>query len=214
MLSLIAVITIAAAILPYAEANHNLGIELSKSCISLLKLNSTTCPSYEQILLIYPDTSKKEWSGNFTIIDGILQRDEPQMRKHFEFYRKNQDEHLFVDPPYDRTFAMSRIIIEPHLPTYKVKESHYITNDTMTFGKSRWVNERCDTAVIGSDNWMLYLGDTIQYMKSGCSTTNLDTLDIITLTKSEIVNKMQYYQYQMDQWLQEMLHKCLSWKCL
>ncbi len=200
--------------MPYAEANHNLGIELSNSCMSLLKLNSTTCPSYEQIILLYPDTSKKEWSGNFTIIDGIFQREEPQMKKHFEYYRNNDSEHLFIDPPYDRTFAISKIIIEPHLPTYKVKESHYITNDTMTFGKSRWVNDRCDTAVIGSDNWMLYLGDTIQYMKSGCKETNLDTIEVWSLIKTEIGDKMQYYQYQLDAWVNDMLHKCLSWKCL
>jgi len=184
----------------------------------LIKLNATQteCPTYEEIMLLYPDTSKRDISGNFTYIDGILQREPPQLEKHFEYYRYNDAEHLFIDPPYDRTFHMDMIIIETQIPTYKVKGSYYITNDTVTFGHSRMMAKGCDTASIGSDVWLEYLGDTINYMKNGCDEeyTNVSTIDKLVLIPTEIGEEFRQKYYEMEKWLRDMAEKCLTYGCI
>ena len=201
-----------------AEAHHNLGIRLSDTCLTLIKLNTsqTDCPTYEEILMIYPDTSRKDLSGNFTMIDGILQREPPQLTKHFEFYRNNPDEHLFIDPPINRTFHMDMIVIETQIPTYKIKGSHVVTNGTVTFGHTRMVDDKCQNASIGSDAWLLYLGDTINYMKNDCQPeyTHVDTFKEWALESTEIGDKMLFKFYQMEKWLRDMAESCLTRWCI
>lgn len=201
-----------------AEAHHNLGIRLSDTCLTLIKLNAsqTDCPTYEEILLVFPDSSRRDISGNFTYIDGVLQREPPQIDKHFEYYRQIDDEHLFIDPPYDSTFHMDMIVIETQIPTYKVKSSYYITNDTVTFGHSRMMDGRCQNASIGADVWLEYLGDTINYMKNDCDLdyTNVSTIDKLILIPSEIGEEFRQKYYEMEKWLVEMAEKCLTYGCI
>jgi len=166
--------------------------------------------------MLYPDTSRKDISGNFTMIDGILQREPPQLAKHFEFYRNNDAEHLFIDPPIDGTFHMDMIVIETQIPTYKVKESHYVTNGTITFGHSRMMDDACQNASIGADAWLLYMGDTINYMKNDCESeyTHVDTFKEWLLEPTEIGDKMLFKFYQMEEWLKAMVEKCLTRWCI
>ena len=166
--------------------------------------------------MIYPDTSKRDISGDFAMIDGVLQREPPQLAKHFEFYRNNSDEHLFIDPPIDRTFAMDMIVIETQIPTYKVKGSYVVANDTITFGHSRMMDRACQNAAIGADIWLAYLGDTIHYMKNDCEEefTAVSTLSQMLLFPSEVGDKMLNQWYQMQKWIEEMTEKCLTRGCI
>lgn len=166
--------------------------------------------------MVYPDTSRRDMSGNFTMIDGVLQRGPPQLEKHIEFYRNNSDDHLFIDPPYDSTFHMDMIVIETQIPTYKVKGSYYVTNDTIAFGHSRMMDAKCQNAAIGADVWLEYLGDTINYMKNDCDLeyTNVSTIDKFVLITTEIGEEFRQKYNDMERWLVEMAEKCLTWRCI
>ena len=68
-----------------ARTNYDVGISLSKSCIAMIKNNFTTdCPTYDEILVLFPDNTNQDISGKFVYKDGYLQRDTTKYINHFK----------------------------------------------------------------------------------------------------------------------------------
>lgn len=74
---LVIVMIVFAVAIPFSYAD--IGIDISQKCKLMLKNNlTTTCPTLNQIMVLFPDTSPSHQVGDFKIIDGITQRDKPQ----------------------------------------------------------------------------------------------------------------------------------------
>ncbi len=160
------------------------GISISKTCYNIHRfapVNSTTnCPTYEAIMAIFPDTSYQDISGEFIIKHGQLQRGIPQMVNHYNYYDfKGNQTFLFIDPDNNLRKQLGMITIESSLPEYKV---NYVVHDnTRIMGEGRYI-DNCRNAVIGSENWVELLGDTIQLLRHDCHPTYTMFNDNKTIT--------------------------------
>ncbi len=187
----------------------DLGIVLSDTCLSLLKINaSTNCPTYEEILILYPDTSNHKWSGGFDYIDGILQREITTFNNHFEFYRYDSVSITWIDPPSDILEKIPLITISASTFEYKIPFQN-ITNSSVSIGHDRYVSSKCDEALISAENWLFLLGDTIQLMAHDCDEefTNFNEVKLRTWerTQHDIKTSMKW---QLDKWIQETKINC------
>src|SRR3990167_9553671 len=97
-----------------AEARKNIediGITLDRTCLALIQAEmKTNCTTYDEILLVYPDTSNKRISGDFIFKDGMLQRENPNYRNHLNAYRFDSPI-LWIDPPGDTRDRIKMITI-------------------------------------------------------------------------------------------------------
>jgi len=131
---------------------------------------TTSCPTYEAIFAVFPDTSNQDVSGKFTFRDGLIQRDMPQMQDNYEWYRYETDTLIFVDPDAQTQSKLKMITIYANLPLYKLREggmSNKVIDGTRYLGDGRYI-EDCRNAVIDGKRWLFLLGDTINYMQNGC----------------------------------------------
>jgi len=155
------------------EARKNIedvGIALDRTCLALLKANmKTDCPTYEEILLVFPDTTNKRISGDFVFKDGILQREFPKYQEHLNAY-KYEKPMTWIDPPADTRDRIKLIIISTKLPYYFVSGSYTKKNNTLVFGKDVYVDTRCHNAVITAEKWTVLLGQVMQHLQGGCKT--------------------------------------------
>src|SRR3972149_5451488 len=72
---------------PTAHAEF-FGIGYDNTCKTLIKNNiSSNCPSYEDIITLFPDTSNQDVSGKFSYYNGIYQRGPAKLLNSFEYYR-------------------------------------------------------------------------------------------------------------------------------
>jgi hypothetical protein len=193
-----------------ARENTDIGISLSRTCIIMIQNNiDSDCPTYEEILLLFPDTSRQEISGGFIEDDnGFYHREQTKFKSHFGFYTYEPNT-IWVDPPGDITGKIATIFIEPSLNDYLIKGSHSMSNNTITMGHSRWVDDKCYRATISAEDWIFLIGDTIQYLDHSCDEkfTNFDHLKTISFEKSyqDITTS---YKYQFDKWIELSKVKC------
>ena len=186
------------------EARKNIediGIQLDRTCIALIKAEmKTDCPTYEELLLIYPDTSNKRISGDFIFKDGILQRETSHFRNHINAYQYEKPI-TWIDPPGDIRDKIKTITIVSKLPLYEISESKQKKGNTLTFGIGRYVDDRCHHAIITAENWLFLLGDTIQYLQSDCQITNYDSIKkIYQKPMNHDFKSTAWYKYK--QWLE------------
>jgi len=167
--------TIDGTIAPIPEAHALLsadfGISIAKTCYVMHKNNITTsCPTYEAIFAIFPDTSNQDVSGKFIFRDGLIQRGYPQMKDNYEWYKYETETLLFVDPDAQTQSKLKMITIYANLPTFKLRDggmSNKVVDGLRYLGDGRYI-EDCRNAVIDGKRWLFLLGDTINYMKNGC----------------------------------------------
>src|SRR3990172_7744127 len=78
---------IGAGLIPQVAAEFY-GISYDNTCKTMLKNNlTTTCPTYEDIITLFPDTSNKFVSGDFGYYNGLYQRLPTKLHNSFEYYR-------------------------------------------------------------------------------------------------------------------------------
>lgn len=149
-----------------AQGEVDYGISISQTCYRMHQYNVTTsCPTYEAIMAVFPDTSNQDVSGKFIYKDGQLQRGFPQMKNSYRWYDYENSTFLFVDPSGAMKSKLNMITIESSLPEYKL--NYKMTNNTRTLGQHRYIDD-CNNAVIDGKQWLFLLGDTMNYMKNGC----------------------------------------------
>lgn len=192
-----------------ASAISHIGIDLSQTCLTMHKNNmSTICPSYEDIVTLFPDTSNKLISGDFGYSEGIYQRQHTKFKHHFNFYDYWASDVRWIDPPGDTREKIKLITITSTDFEYKIP-FQTITEGSLQTGKSRYVSNNCDQAIITAQNWVFLLGDTLNYLAKNCqkSATNFDEIRIKTW---ETVNHdiTTSAKYQLEQWQKDAIERC------
>ena len=213
-LSMLAITPVFISLPMMAEASpSHYGITLGKTCMTMLQNNlDSDCPTYEQLLLLFQDTSNPNISGGFVQDDnGFLHRENTSLKNHFEFYRYHSTDFIvWIDPPGDIQDRIQLITIEPSLPEFKIQSvSHKYQNNTIQTGFDRWVNDSCDKATISAENWLFLAGDTVRLMQHGCNHdySYFDNVKTIEFKKT-IFDITTSYKWQLDNWISESLEKC------
>ncbi len=193
----------------------HIGIQIGSTCITMIKNNlNTDCPTYEEILLLFPDQSNRKISGDFVVKDGSLQRDFPPYLNQFEYYKYETKDLLFIDPPSDMLERIKLIVIEPSLTEYKIA-GQTITNNTLLSGTGRSENSDCSEVKLTASDWQLLLGDTVKYVKHHCNKafTNYDPIMKKTWARTthDITTS---YKYQLDLWLKNAIEECGKTYCI
>ena len=219
LLSFLGLIVLTVAIgaeLPSIFAD-NYGIMLDNTCKTMIKNNiSSNCPTYEDIITLFPDTSNRKISGEFGYYNGFYQRLPTKFIDSFEYYHFGDNNILFIDPPAQTAERIKLIEIKANLKEYKLpnNKSYDTKNHTLTLGVGRYISA-CQHAYIDSSNWTYLLGDTIFHMQHGCSE---DSTTYVSKTTTQL-NKTKHdistsYKYKLAQWQKEMINKCGSKVCL
>ncbi len=191
--------------------NLDFGISISKTCYNIHRfapVNSTTkCPTYESIMAVFPDTSVKEVSGGFIYKHNMLQREKAPMEKSYNYYAFKNGTYLFIDPDTETSKNLGMIVIESQLKEYPI--NYKVENNTRVIGVNRYI-EDCRNAVIGAENWIELLGDTIQLLRHNCHPTFTffnDSKTIISeYTKHDITTSNKWLH---DQFLKYVKENCL-----
>ena len=194
----------------YADMTDSFGIQLSQSCMTMIKNNITSaCPTYEEILAIFPDTSNQLASGSFGYSDnGVYERQPSMMKKHYEFYRYDDTKRMWVDPPSDVLFRMRIITIEPSLTQYKTTQTT-IDKQVLEIGHGRWNDLQCKGITMGAPDWIFLLGDTIQYFDHDCEPgyTNFDSTKDLYF-KGQDYDLTTSYKYKLDRFIKDAKERC------
>jgi len=168
--------------------------------------NCQSCPTYEELNFMYPDNTNKAVSGE--IIDNV--RMAPGMKNDWRYYEQHGYEYLiYYDPPADIVYRSYHITIQPTLPAYKLNQgssnSLNMTENTVIFASDRWVGNNCGSASISAKVWVSLLGDTMNYMRTGCdaSQTIFNSNATYVYSNSTLTKQNNIFQWQID--IQELI---------
>lgn len=187
------------------SASPQYGVALSKNCVTMLTNNmKTNCPTYDQILQVFPDNTNPKISGDFKKIDGITQREKPPVKNNWFWYYHAKNATFWVDPPSEVRNRINMIIIEASLPEYKTKDSKKMDDYNISFGKDLYIGAKCKESRITAANWLVLLPDVLNVAKNNCDTSLLkwNGTTVKTFTKSfqdiSTSSKYQDEKYKQD----------------
>lgn len=191
------------------------GIILDRTCIQLIKNNmSTICPTYEEIITLFPDTSNQYLSGYFGYDDGYFHRLSSPFGDNIHYYRFDAAERLYIDPPASLIPRLKIITITSHDFTYKIP-NQIITNSSYMIGQSRYIDDSCGYAILQADNWITMTGDTIYTMSKSCANGASNFDDTKMIQWEGITHDITTsYKYRLDQWYKNSINKCGTKICL
>jgi len=197
----------------------NFGISYDNTCKTMIKNNVTSdCPTYEDIITLYPDTSIKGVSGEFGYRDGIYQRLPTKFINSFEYYRHWDRPILFVDPPVETATRIKLIEIKANLDQYLLRGETPSFNGTeysLTMGQGRFIDDSCRNAVIDSSQWITLLGDTLYHMDNDCSADSTTFTSKTTVQLSKIIHDITTsYKYKLEQFQKAAIEQCGKKVCL
>jgi len=203
--------------LPQISA-ENFGITLDNTCITMLKNNITSdCPTYEDIITLFPDTSKQDVSGKFEYYNGFYQRGPTKFINSFEYYRTWDRPILFIDPPVETASRIKLIEIRANLDQYLLrgeKESYDPIEHSLTLGKNRYIDS-CRLAYVDAAQWIFLVGDSIFHMNNGCSADSTKFNSTITTRLGKITHDITTsYKYKLEQFQKAALEQCGKKVCL
>ena len=195
------------------------GISYDNTCKTMIKNNVTSdCPTYEDIITLYPDTSIKGVSGEFGYRDGIYQRLPTKFSNSFEYYRFWTSPILFVDPPVETRDRIHLIEIKANLDQYLLrgeKPSFNGTEYSLTLGQGRFIDDSCRNAAIDSSQWLTLLGDTLFHMSNNCSSNSTTFISKTTVQLSKVTHDITTsYKYKLEAWQKEMINRCGHKVCI
>jgi len=135
--------------------------------------NCQSCPTYEELDLVYPDNTHPGVSGE--LINNT--RTAPSMVNQWKYYEQQEYDYvIFYDPPPEIVFRSYHITIQPSIPTYKLNQGvsnmlNLTDSNNVIFASDRWVGNSCGSASISAKVWVSLLGDTMNYMKNNCDSS-------------------------------------------
>lgn len=198
----------------YAE---NFGIILDNTCITLLKNNVTTdCPTYEDIITLFPDTSDRKITGDFGYNHGLYQRLPTRLHDSFGYYQYRDSVVLFIDPPSEYRTHLNMIEIKANLQEYLLPKhgSYNAANHSLTMGYGRFVDS-CRTAYIDSGQWTYLVGDSINYLNQNCAEDSTTFVSKITTQLTKVKHDITTsYKYKLEAWQKQSLERCGSKICI
>lgn len=210
LFAIVFIVAIGAGIIPQIAA-ENYGIRLDNTCKTMLINNiSSNCPSYEDIITLFPDTSNRKITGEFGYHNGIYQRLPTKLINSFEYYRFWNTTLLFIDPPSNTNDRIRIIEIKANLGEYKLPGSgtYDPKNHSLTLGVGRYIDS-CRTAYVDSSNWVFLVGDSINHMKANCSPESTTYVDRITTSLNRTVHDIRdSYKWKLTQWQNESIERC------
>lgn len=172
---LLVIVLMVVVFVPQADAREvtDIGIVLSKKCIILIQNNiNQNCPTYEQLLIVFPDTSPREHIGGFDYVDGMFQRVPiPTNIERCRNYIQGLTDvvRLWIDPPGCIRPYIKLITIESNFLDYPIEKVSYdMKNNTIIVGNKRWVDYGCTQSMINAADWLFLGGDTMQLMHHNC----------------------------------------------
>lgn len=185
------------------------GIMLGKTCKTMLKNNMTGCPSYEDLMVLFPDNTNQKAVGQLKTIDGIIQRGTPQYKHPEKYYTYHNGTITWLDPPETVRKEIKMIVIESSLPEYKTEKSNKVDDYTISFGKDRYINKNCSEVKITARSWLFMVSDAMNLLKHNCdssiSTFNATTMIKLSKSYQDVATS---YKWNHDKWLKENLLKC------
>ena len=181
-----------------------IGVQLSKNCIAMAKLNMTTCPTYED--LYHLDSSIVKTSGEFSWYDGYFHREKSNYQNSYRAYDNDDKIRIIVDPPHNESARIKMITIESNLGYYSTAYSKDLVDGKRILSKDRVIHD-CYTARISADNYKMLLPDTIFTFRNGCESAEIiDTVEYEMPETNFSIWSSPNIQYQ--QWVLEMKEKC------
>jgi hypothetical protein len=165
-------------------------LEISKACKAS---NSTKCPSFAQLISL--DNTNQKYVGSLT----NEKRLKPLLKNPSIIYKDVKETIICLDCPWDIYKNAKHIMIDrPFI--YKLNDDRVITNNTRYEYHNRYVSEGCNNARLA---WLPgYLDDTIRFIKSGCTETEIqEKITIKTEFTKHDISTSKAYKYQ--KWLQE-----------
>lgn len=197
--------------------SDNYGIVLDNTCKTMLKNNiSSNCPTYEDIITLFPDTSNRKISGEFGYHNGVYQRLSTNITNSFEYYRFTNSSILFIDPPVDTRSRIHLIEIKANLAEYKLPGdgSYNKIDHSLTLGVGRYI-DNCRLAYVDAIPWIFLVGDTINHMSHGCSADSTTFISRITTQLNHTTHDIRdSYKYKLEQFQKEAIDKCGKKICL
>lgn len=165
-------------------------LDLSNTCLKLLKANlKNGCLSYKD--LAYFDNTNQKYSGKFFDDNGFYHRGKSLINNHEIVYKYSNNTIICADCPGKIAMQTRTIIVEPPGFVYTLNSDKLLNNTRYEY-HDRYVDD-CYNARISSD--IRLLDDTIDYMKSGCKTTNFHEKVTIVKPYSKLNYDGPYYQY-------------------
>lgn len=208
-------------VLPVANSEAALskkiiGIQISTTC-----LKSANCLDNDDIIKY--DNSNPRISGEFVKSGDDIKRKCAGIKpNNYYTVMRPQNLTILVDPCYGEANFIPLITIQPSLEAYtlpsqlRVKE---IGNSTefkpiqwnRTISHTRWVDEKCDQAVITAKDWKKVLVDTVRFMTHDCDPkyTKISTIssENKTITKHDIATSSKW---KLDQWQKMIKEECIK----
>jgi hypothetical protein len=194
----------------YLSQSNRIGIQLSPTCITLIKNHmNTTCPTYDKLKPL--DNTNPIWAGQW-INDTYYHRHLPRVSNH---YLMNQNTFIvMVDPDPNFTTISKMIIIQAGNFTYTNPSDSIGNNHTRNEYQNRFVSG-CTEAIVAPLPSLIE--DTLHYMESGCKITAYKE-KVTTKTKD---TPFQYgnpysslhYKNQINQLKQHPMGDCIHKKC-
>lgn len=190
---------------------ENFGIVLDNTCLTLIKNNVTSdCPTYEDIITLFPDTSNRKITGDFGYNHGIYQRLPTKLHNSFGYYQYRTDSILFIDPPPEYRYRIHLIEIKANLQEYLLpkNKSYDAGNHTLTMGYGRYVDS-CRTAYIDSGQWAYLLGDSINYLNQDCSKDATTFVSKVTTQLLKVKHDISTsYKWKLEAWQKQSIERC------
>lgn len=219
-------------------AYPNVGVVLSETCLIMLKNQmETTCPRYNDLVQL--DNSITSVSGGFSVDEnGLMFRDDAQMKNSWRLYDYDDQFRIFVDPPQGHAERLRLITIHPNFDTYidpvtssvpdtwgyvKNERFSYLQNKTITtetfqiiepahriLYHDRFVDKNCRTSTVNAENWKMLVPDTVFYMINDCSETKttINHIEKIYYNKTDF-DATETRQYQHESWLEHISEFCI-----
>lgn len=181
-----------------------IGIQLSNSCINLIKNNlPNDCPSYETLQQL--DTSL-ETSGKFEFKNGYYHRQSPQYINSWRLYDHDPTPRIIVDPPQGMAERIKMITINPNFSVYFTASDQKLDNSTRTWHEGRYI-DNCKQAYISSTDWLNVLPDTVATLHNNCTHTSLKELKTEQMPFTDLpLGETRWYKDKV--WLEESKVKC------
>lgn len=178
-----------------------LGIEFSESCSKILQYNiNSSCPQLSQLTKY--DTSNQKVSGQFILYHGKIIRTNPEFKNHWLYYT-NETVCVYCDLDLAQPDLFKTIFIEPSSFTF-INKADNSTNYKYISYSERYVSEDCSTATIAYSDKLL--NDTISYMLSNCTKTNIQTNQTNTLKEIPFSYDNPFSSLLLKNYLNEIMH--------
>ena len=208
----------------HGEKNQFITISLSQTCEKLLQLNSTVCPSYQE--LISYDTSIPFLMGEFQLQDGLYKR-QPSIFVQPEHYFNQEDKwRIIIDPPINMYGVSKNIHIQNNFDSF-LRFGHLDPNHSILFDNATdesidiyytkthsyhvhddyYIDNRCKNIYLNALTWFAYIDDLITVLKDDCENALIPTNNTRTIsiphTNIDITTSRHYQDQQRLEYIKE-----------